>query len=318
VGSCDERARHVISTYRVRAFFIRTPATILQLAVLAILGLVLLALAIPAARALDLIETHGGDAIAAPSHLPIRSVGFTAIDGVSLRGWLLPGKSGGPAVILVPGFLADRMSMLPYARFLHAAGFNVLLYDSRSTGQSGGSFSFGVREVDDVLGAIDFVTHAPLLHAHRIGLLGVSLGAGDAIVAAARDRRVAAVVADSPYTDQSAEVSGLDHLHVGPVEIPLVPDAPWVIDRLDNVTISSFRPIDAIASIPPRGILLIHARDDTNPTTPLSAALALRRASTGHAVVWVAPRGGHAEALAAQRAEYRRRVVQFLRRYLGR
>lgn len=291
-----------------------TSRLLIRLAVLAVLGLALLAAVIPAARVLDLVETHGGDPVVPPPGLSVRPVRFTATDGVSLRGWLIPASAGAPTIVLVPGFLADRMSMLPYARFLHAAGYRVLLYDSRGTGQSGGSFSFGAREVDDVLGAIGFISRS----AGKIGLLGVSLGAGDALAAAARDRRVAAVVADSPYTDQSTEMAGLDHLHLGPIDLPLIPDAPWVVDRLDGIDIASFRPIDAIDAIPPRGILLIHARYDTNPTTPLSAVLALQRASGGRAALWIAPRGGHAGALTAQPAAYQQHVLQFFQRYLGR
>lgn len=288
-----------------------------KLAIVAALILVLIALwvGIPAERAVSLVELHGGSPIVAPAGLPVRTVQFAATDGVPLRGWLVPGSPVGPLIILAAGFKADRMSMLPYARFLHAAGYNVLLYDSRGTGQSGGRFSFGAREVDDVLGAIRWGRDEG---ARRIGLLGVSLGSGEVIVAAARDRAVRAVVADSPYVDQKATVDYLDYLHVRHMSIPLAPLAPSLIDRLAGTRVASFRPIAAITRIRPRGVLLIHASHDTNPTTPLADALALHRAAGRRASLWLAPRGGHAAALAAQPAAYRRHVLLFFARYLGR
>jgi dipeptidyl aminopeptidase/acylaminoacyl peptidase len=221
-------------------------------------------------------------------------------------------------VVLVPGFKADRTSMVPYAQFLHAAGFNVLLYDSRGTGASGGTFSLGVREVDDVRGAASYLSKRPDMRNHRIGLLGVSLGAGVVIAAAARLRAVSAVVADSAYVDQRAVVDRLDTLRLGRLALPLAPLAPWVVDRVLGVPLTSFSPIRAVRTIAPRGLLLIHSRHDANPTTPLSGALALHRAAGPSSLLWIAPRGGHAGALAAQPAEYQRRVVAFFRRYLGR
>jgi pimeloyl-ACP methyl ester carboxylesterase len=67
----------------------------------------------------------------------------------------------------------------------------------------------------------------------------------------------------------------------------------------------------------PRTLLLIHSRHDPNPTTPLSGAEALRRAAGRNAFLWIAPRGGHAGALAAPPAAYKRHVLTFFRRYLG-
>jgi len=161
-------------------------------------------------------------------------------------------------------FHSDRMSMLPYARFLYGSGYNVLLYDDRGTGESAGHFTVGVGEVDDVLGAVDWVSRA---HPSAIGLLGVSLGAGAVIVAVAQDRRVRATVADSAYTNQNAVMADLQQLSVGPVHLPLAPVASIVVDRLAHIDIAAFRPIRSISRIAPRPLLLIHSRHDDNPTT---------------------------------------------------
>jgi len=94
--------------------------------------------------------------------------------------------------------------------------------------------------------------------------------------------------------------------------------APGRVDHLLGAPLALFSPLHAVGRIAPRALLLIHSRDDANPTTPLSGALALSHATGQPTYLWSAPRGGHAGALAAQPAGYRRRVLAFLRRYLGR
>ncbi|MCA1599970.1 MAG: alpha/beta hydrolase, partial [Chloroflexi bacterium] len=208
--------------------------------------------------------------------------------------------------------------MLPYARFLHAAGYNVLLYDGRGLGQSGGRFSAGAREVDDARGAVAYMMGQRGLRNRRCALLGVSLGGGVAIVAAARTPAVAATIADSAYPDQGLLVGRLDTLSLGPLRLPLAPDGPWAVDRLLGAPLARFSPLHAAGRVAPRALLLIHSRDDANPTTPLSGALALYHAAGRPVQLWIAPRGGHAGALGAQPAAYHWRVLAFLRRYLDR
>jgi len=284
-----------------------------------LVALILLWLLVPVARAGMLMFTapwRGGPG-AASAELAAQTVRFSASDGVTLQGWFLKKSAAAPTIILVAGFKEDRLSMVPYARFLRRAGYNVLLYDSRGTGSSGGRFSLGMNEVDDVAGAITYLHHRTDLHAHHLGLLGVSLGAGVVIVAAARVPAVAATVADSAYVDQRATVDRLDTFHLSRFTIPFAPLAPWAVDRLLGASLSSFSPLAAVHRIRPRGLLLIHSRHDLNPTTPPSGARRLLHAAASPtASLWLAPYGGHAGALAAQPSVYQRHVIAFFRRFL--
>jgi uncharacterized protein len=270
----------------------------------------------PIARTGELfIALPGRHAPAPPSGLHVTTVQFPATDGTHLQGWMVRGAAGAPAIVLVPGFKDNRSSMAPYARMLSHAGYTVLLYDSRGTGASGGTFGLGLREVDDVAGALRYL-HGQAIR--RVGILGVSLGSGDAIVAAARDTSVRAVVADSPYVNQNAVVDHADYFHFRGLTVALAPLGPWTADRMLGASLSSFSPLRSIREIAPRHVLLIRSRHDTNTTTPLSAALALKRAGGPTTTLWIAPRGGHAGAYAAQPAAYRARVLTFFGRYLGR
>ncbi len=279
--------------------------------------LLLLWVGLPMARAAQLLLTRPAYAAPTPpADLPVQAVRFDARNGAPLSGWLARRDAHAPTIVLVAGFKGGRTEMLSYARFLYAAGYNVLLYDARGTGQSGGSFSLGLREVDDARGAISYLQSRRDLPMHRYGLLGVSLGAGVAIAAAARTPSILATVADSSYVNQLPVVERLDTLRLGPLRLPLAPIAPWMVDRLLGAPLADFSPIKDVARLAPRALLLIHSRHDEDPTTPLSGALELYRAA-GHPVyLWIAPRGGHAEAYDTQPNEYRRHVLAFLRRYL--
>jgi len=285
---------------------------------LVVAALALLWAGLPPVKAFLLLRTSGSaSAPAPPPGLAVQEAVFHASDGVLLRGWFVAATSSAPSIVLVAGFKETRVSMVLYARFLHAAGYNILLYDGRGLGQSGGRFSAGLRETDDVRGAVAYLTRRPDLRDHHYGLLGVSLGAGVTIVAAADLPAVAATIADSAYTDQRFLVARLNTLVLGPLSLPLAPLGPPTVDRLLGAPLASFSPLQAVGRIAPRALLLIHSRDDANPTTPLTGALALSRASGGPSRLWIAPRGGHAGAFAAQPAVYERHVLAFLRRWLG-
>lgn len=288
----------------------------LRPAAVIVVGLVLLSVLIPALRVgLLFWSSPFRDSPSKPHGLATQSVHFHASDGVALSGWFVPASPKAPSIVLIPGFKDDRSTMVPYARFLHAAGINVLLYDGRGTGGSSGTFSLGLREVNDVRGAMRYLSQRS---DHRVGLLGVSLGAGVAIVAAARLPAIGATVADSAYVDQTALVDRLDELHAGPLTIPLAPVAPWLVDQILGKPLKSFSPLRAVPNIAPRALYLIHSWHDSNPTTPLKGAEKLYHAAGQPVFLWIAPRGGHAGALAAQRQPYEQSVIQFYRRYLGR
>ena len=80
-------------------------------------------------------------------------------------------------------------------------GFSVLIFDSRARGESGGvRSSEGNPEQWGVFGAIEYV-QSRCIPVKRIGLLGFSLRAGVAILVAAQEPRIPAVVSDSVFLD---------------------------------------------------------------------------------------------------------------------
>jgi pimeloyl-ACP methyl ester carboxylesterase len=292
-----------------------------RVVVLAVLGLILLAwIAAPAVRAVTLVETWSMRSApdAATAGLPVRDVRFTASDGAHLAGWLALRSPDAPTIILVHGFKAARQNMLPWARYLYAAGYNVLLYDSRGCGQSDGwHINLGAGETEDLIGAARYLQQLPDLQVKRFGALGVSLGAGTVLLAAAREPLLAAVVADSAWADEQPQLDRMGSIPVGPLAVPVLPYEPALVNALIGADLGATRPLRVVGSIAPRAVMFIHSADDTNATTPLSGEQALYAAAGSPKSEWIAPSGGHAGALNAHPDEYQRRTLDFFRANLG-
>src|SRR5262245_44553014 len=125
------------------------------------------------------------------------------VDGLQLPAWFIPARDGapGPGVVLVHGWESARDRTLPMAQFLHAAGFHTLAFDVRGHGAnrpealpiSGGEVGRDTLAAADVLLARPEVT--------SVGISGHSMGGIGAVLAAAAEPRVAALVATATPAD---------------------------------------------------------------------------------------------------------------------
>jgi pimeloyl-ACP methyl ester carboxylesterase len=249
------------------------------------------------------------------------------VEGLELPAWFIPARDGapGPGVVLVHGWESGRDRTLPMAQFLHAAGFHCLTFDVRGHGAneaeslpiSGGEFGRDTLAAFEVLLARDEVT---------VGAVsGHSMGAIGAILAAAADPRVAAVVATSgpadPYrlTRQTFRLANL------PLPDPIAYPLAWLTTRVylrprghRVAEVSSIRAI-AVYQGP---LLLAHGDDDA--VVPLRHFERLRdaarraRAGTPDAapVMDLVIAGGHHSWLYEFEA-YRRAIARFLSAALG-
>ena len=146
----------------------------------------------------------GANALLHPSRRPVTqvpTVRFEKVDldvGIHLAGWLFrtehqPRRG---LVVYLHGLGDNRSSGIWIAQHFTALGFDVLAYDSRAHGESGGdACTYGFYEKKDLSRALDKLGGGPIV------AFGVSLGAGIALQAAAEDPRIALVVAVAPISD---------------------------------------------------------------------------------------------------------------------
>ncbi|MGQ0467639.1 MAG: alpha/beta hydrolase [Sporichthyaceae bacterium] len=117
-----------------------------------------------------------------------------------------------PCVVMAHGFGMTRECRLPaWAERFREAGLAVLLFDYRGFGASGGQ----PRQLLDVAaqrldwaGAVAFARGLPGIDPERIALWGTSFSGGHVLHVGARDHRVAAIVAQVPFTDGRASLAG--------------------------------------------------------------------------------------------------------------
>lgn len=136
--------------------------------------------------------------------LPQEDIVLTTHDGIKLHGWLVRHKkpSAKGTIIYLHGVGDCKTAGVALSKLFYSKGFNVLLYDSRTHGESGGPFcTYGYYEKQDVATAIEFLLKRRGLKVGRIGLFGTSMGAAVAIQAAAIEPRIKAVVAEACFTD---------------------------------------------------------------------------------------------------------------------
>jgi|SRR5688572_10794023 len=191
--------------------------------------------------------------------IPYENISFRTDDHILLRGWFIPNKNPkAQTIILLHGYPMDKGDILSRSIFLHAH-YNLLFFDFRYLGQSEGSHTtIGKNEVKDVLAAIHYLHTRDI---HTVGVWGLSLGGGIALLAAEHAPEIKALISEAGFArlDWMAE----EYYH-GPFWLryllaELMRFWTWLFLGFDIHTVS---PADAVKqlSIP---ILLIHSKQDT-------------------------------------------------------
>ena len=158
-----------------------------------------------------------------------QDVHFAATDGVPIDGWWIPAMNlaragetppftpGDRTVILATGW-ANKANQLMLARELVPHGYNVLTFDFRAHGDSGGQISsFGDLERRDVLGAVRWVRASHPQQSRQVLGLGISMG-GAALLAASAEptpegRAIDKVAVYDTYNDLSSLVTSIAAQH---------------------------------------------------------------------------------------------------------
>ena len=103
-----------------------------------------------------------------------------------------------PVVIYLHGNSSSRLEGLRMASYLLRRNINLFIFDFAGCGLSEGEYlSLGYHEKEDIKVIIDFVCDLPGVS--NIGLWGRSMGAATAMLYGHKDKRVKALVMDSPF-----------------------------------------------------------------------------------------------------------------------
>ncbi|HWJ49537.1 MAG TPA: alpha/beta fold hydrolase [Solirubrobacteraceae bacterium] len=121
--------------------------------------------------------------------------------------WLYMPSDGArsfPIVVMAHGLSGTRRDRLgPFAERFAAAGIAALVFDHRGFGDSDGEpdLFHPARQLEDWRAAIAFAREQPRIDGERVATFGSSMGAGNALAAAAHDPRVVASIGQVPFLD---------------------------------------------------------------------------------------------------------------------
>lgn len=258
-----------------------------------------------------LLEPEDGlPATPADLGLAYEDVRFTTDDGVTLSGWFIPaGRPTRSGVVVMHGFTGHRLGELAaFVPWLQPE-YNVLQFDFRGHGASGEApITLGTRERLDVAAAVRF------LHGRGLGplaLMGQSMGASVAILAAP-DLPVAAVVADAAFAELRNPVAN----RMRSEGYPLAGLGSRIIVAAASLRAHArlLSPIDRVAKVAPRGLLIIASTADR--LIDASQSLRLFEAAGEPKELFVVEGAEHTTARWVAGREYERRVLSFLAQHL--
>ncbi len=241
----------------------------------------------------------------------------SATDNINLKGWLFhAAASNGRSVVMMHGWKQNRVNgdyTLGVARDLLAHHYDVLMFDERGCGESGGdSFTLGDKERYDVVGAYQFMRGRGYA-ANKMTVMGVSMGAAATIEASPLLTDVAALIPDSAFAALRPilEAQLPPRSHLPSFYNPAI--LMWASLLGDN---PDLRPVDVVKSLPNRAFLFFHgAADDL---IPVSHARELRAAATNpQSDLIITPNVGHTGSYAADPAAYMARVYLFIDQQVG-
>jgi uncharacterized protein len=238
----------------------------------------------------------------------VRDVTFTTEDKIEIRGWYVPPRNGA-LVILVHGGSANRAQMLPEAVALTRKDFGVLIYDSRASGESGGTrMTWGDREQFDLKAAIAFIVENSRGLPNKIGVQGFSIGATTTALTAASDSRIDAVLLNAVWTRLADEIRS----KLGPQRY-LGAELTIGIFNLLGVNVGGTDVIASIGKISPRPLLML-VGDEDQDTPRAVTEVVFEKAKMPKEFAWVkhAGHGHYAEA----NPEYLQAVTSFFQRAL--
>lgn len=238
--------------------------------------------------------------------------------GYVLKGTYLPSPTpSNRTVVFLHGITASRLMGLWYADLYLDEGYNVLLYDARAHGESGGSAAtWGFYEKYDLDQWIDWLQERQPYGV--IGVQGVSMGAATALEHAGLNqssRRVSFYVADSAYSDLEelltqqigATIPGYSSLWVKAL-LKYSSAAAYLDSRFYYHEVSPLRAVSHVTT----PILYLHGEADA--LVPVAMCSQLFAATQGRSEMHTFPGVGHAMAIFTQKAEYRRLLHDFLQK----
>ena len=198
--------------------------------------------------------------------VPYAPVTIPVAEDIDLSAWwITPQNTNNKTVIVTHGIGTSRrdFNTLMPAAMLVKSGFNVLLVDSRDTGEStctDGRHSAGQEESDDFARVADWLVQEQGLRASSIGMFGVSGGAIATSLTPSKTENISAFAMEGTIFDFNAAATR-------EVEFQGFPGFLWQLALVSaqlfhGVNLTETAVTDSIAAAGDRPMLILHGDSD--------------------------------------------------------
>jgi fermentation-respiration switch protein FrsA (DUF1100 family) len=250
--------------------------------------------------------------------IQVQDVSITSFDSTTLKGWWMEASKEAPTIVILHGVKQNRTDVLRAALVLRRECFNVLMFDGRAHGDSGGRYvTYGFFERRDVESALQWLIAEKGVRMDAVGLAGESMGAAIALQVAAANPWIRAIWVDSPFASLkriAAEFASRT-THLPPsVLSPLL----WTTIRVANYRgkfdVEMVDPLGLAAQIK-SPVFVVHGTADQLIET--SHSIAIYKSLGGKKELWLVEGARHARAVRHVKNEYSDRIIHFFRENLS-
>lgn len=229
--------------------------------------------------------------------------------GYKLHGLYFPNGDSKKTIIICHGFTYTLYGSIKYMDIFYKKGYNVLVYDNRYHGISGGvNCTFGYYEKYDLKSFVDWVIERNGEESY-IGTHGESMGAAIVLLHGAIDNRLAFIIADCPYQSVREQFKYRLKTEYRLPSFPVLNISSLITKLKIKAFYKDISPLSIIDKIK-TPILFIHG--DSDKYIPYSHSVNLYNKKNGPKMLYLAKGADHAKSYCVDKEEYEKKVNEFL------
>lgn len=238
--------------------------------------------------------------------------------GYTLRGVYRPGSDPRKTVVFVHGHTWSWHGQVKYFPLYIDRGYNIIAYNHRYHGDSGGpNCTAGFFEKQDLLNIARWA-RKQFPQTEIFGVMGESLGAATSLQYMPLDQGLSFAHVDCPYDDMMELCDYQMQLRNIPrfFRIPASLMCRIYLKLNAGFDAKQVSPREAIMKTD-TPLLIIHGDEDTYVPTRMSVEMYNRRKDTAATELFLMPGAEHAQSIKTDGEEYRKQVYSFLDRIEG-
>ncbi|MCL2887729.1 MAG: alpha/beta hydrolase [Elusimicrobia bacterium] len=247
--------------------------------------------------------------------VPFENINFTTADKIKIKGWFIPYPGSAKTIFLMHGWGQNRGDIFKSTYYLRDWGFNLVYFDFRAMGESGGNVSsIGYLETRDIEAAVEYIKNTRPQACESIGLYGISMGAAAAVYYAAKDKNIKCVVSEAAYFSYNRVVARWAWINKRVPYFPVIPMVLFFIKRRLGFDPEQYSPAYNVAALAGRPLFIIHGRQDN--LVPAVNATKLFKKAGEPKELWIIPGAKHNQCAEIGGEEYKYRLTQFFTKNL--